>query len=790
MNVLIRYLVRLGLCLWINLIVSGAVAQKVTLNGYITDSLTGETLIGANLSEGRTGRGVSSNAYGFYSITLEKGTYLLNCTYVGYETKLISLQLDSNLSCNIQLVPKSYSPDEVVVTGKRRDQNIRSAQMGQVDLSVEKIKQIPALMGEVDVLKAIQLLPGVRNSGEGNSGIYIRGGGPDQNLIMLDDAVVYNPGHLFGFFSVFNGDAVKNLTLIKGGMPAQYGGRLSGVVDITMKDGNNREVQGEGGIGLIASRFSLQGPIKKDKSSFILSARRTYIDALVKPFVPRTANLYGSGYYFYDLNAKANFKLSEKDRLFFSGYFGRDVFDFRSERRAFRTNVPWGNSTATVRWNHVFNRKLFANTTLVYNDYNFKFDATQYDFRLVLSSGIRDLNAKVDFDWYPAPEHKVRYGVQYTYHTFLPNQFSGQQGETPLPPQNQDKKFANEYAFFLQDDWEISQRLKVNAGIRWSGFEQIGPYKDFLLDNNGNKLDSTVFGRGERVKWYNGFEPRLTFRYSLSDASSIKAGITRNLQYIHLATNSASTLPTDLWVSSTARTPPQRGWQYALGYFKNFARNTWETSVEVYYKQMENQIEYREGFTPSLADPELDFVYGKGWSYGAEFFINKTRGRWNGWIGYTLSWTWRQFDELNDGQKYPAKFDRRHDLSLVLNYDLSKKWKMGGVFVYASGNAATFPERFYFVEGVLTQEFSRINAYRMPSYHRADISFTYTPKPDSKKKFKGSWVFGAYNVYSRLNPYFIFFGQDGDPIQGTQQLEAIQVSIFPIIPSVTWNFKF
>lgn len=771
-------------------LIGDSTAQKFTINGYITDSLSGETLIGANLLISSTGKGISTNAYGFYSLTLDKGTYQMVFSYVGYFTKVIEVTLDSNLSYNCQLVSENYNREEVVVTAKRRDQNVQSAQMGKFDLSIDKIKQIPALMGEVDVLKAIQLLPGVSNAGEGNSGIYIRGGGPDQNLIMLDDAVVYNPGHLFGFFSVFNGDAVKNVSLIKGGMPAQYGGRLSGVVDITMKDGNNQDYEVEGGIGLIASRLSIQGPIQKDKSSFMISARRTYIDALVKPFVPKTANLYGSGYYFYDVNAKANFKLGDKDRLFFSGYFGRDVFDFNSAQRSFKTNIPWGNSTGTIRWNHVFNRKLFANTTLVYNDYNFKFDATQNDFRAVLSSGIRDLNAKVDFDWYPAPEHKVKYGVQYTFHTFLPNQFSGQQGEVELPAQNADRKYAREFGIFIQDDWEISDKLKVNAGMRWSGFSQVGPYTRINTDANGNSTDSIKYGSGERVKFYNGIEPRVTFRYGLTNESSIKAGVTRNLQYIHLATNSASTLPTDLWVSSTYRVPPQRGWQYALGYFKNFEKNKWETSVEVYYKTMESQIEYREGFTPSLSDPELDFVFGRGWSYGAEFFLNKTRGRLNGWIGYTLSWTWRQFDELNQGQKYPAKFDRRHDISVVANYDLSKKWKFGGVFVFATGNAATFPERFYFVEGVLTQEFSRINAYRMPSYHRADISFTYTRRPETKRKYKSSWVFGAYNIYSRLNPYFIFFGQDGDPAQGTQQIEAIQVSIFPVIPSVTWNFKF
>lgn len=771
--------------------VNTANAQKYTINGYVKDAKTGETLIGASITVSENSKGVTTNAYGFYSLTLEKATYEFVVSYVGYEPIIRKINLESNQTVDWQLqTEKKNETEEVVVTGKRRDQNTRAAQMGKVDLSIEKIKQIPALLGEVDILRAIQLLPGVSNAGEGNSGIYIRGGGPDQNLIILDDAVVYNPGHLFGFFSVFNGDAVKNVSLIKGGMPPQYGGRLSGVVDVTMKDGNNQDFQVEGGIGLIASRLSLQGPIKKNKSSFLVSARRTYVDALIRPFVPKTANLYGSGYYFYDVNAKMNFDLGKKDKIFLSGYFGRDVFDFNSRQRAFKTNVPWGNSTATLRWNHEFSRKMFANTSLIFNDYNFKFDATQNDFRVVLSSGIRDLTAKVDFDWFPAPEHRIKYGGIFTFHTFIPNQFSGAQGDTELPSANTQKKYANEYGLFIQDDWDVSKKLRINTGIRWSGYQQIGPYTRVNKDEDGNPIDSVSFNRGQNVKWYDGWEPRLTARWELNKTSSIKTGITRNIQYIHLATNSASTLPTDLWVSSTYRVPPQTGWQYALGYFKNLKNNLWETSVEVYYKTMNSQIEYREGFTPSLNDPEEDFVFGKGWSYGAEFFVNKTKGRLNGWIGYTLSWTWRQFPDLNAGQKYPAKFDRRHDISVVANYEISKKWKFGGVFVYASGNAATFPERFYFVEGVLTQEFSRINAYRMPAYHRMDVGFTYTPKPNTTRKYKSSWVFSAYNLYSRLNPYFIFFSQSGSPAGGDQTLEAVKVSIFPVLPSVTWNFKF
>lgn len=765
-------------------------AQKITISGFIKDSLTGESLQGANIAIEPSGKGVMSNAYGFFSITLEAGKYNMLVSYVGYQPKQIQLNAAKDVQADVLLIPAAYASTQVTVIGRKRESNVQSAQMGRVDLTMERIKQIPAFLGEVDILKALQLLPGVRNAGEGNSGLYVRGGGPDQNLIVLDDAVVYNTGHLFGFFSIFNGDAIKNVTLIKGGMPAQYGGRLSSVVDVTMKDGNNQEYQVEGGIGNIASRIAVQGPIEKGKSSFIFAARRTYVDALVKPFISKDANLYGSGYYFYDINAKMNFKLGEKDRLFLSGYFGRDVFDFNNKERSFNTSIPWGNSTATIRWNHVFNRKLFANTTVVYNDYKFKFDATQNDFRIVLSSGIKDLNAKVDFDFFPAPEHKVKFGVQYTYHTFLPNQVSGSQGSVEFNPTNTGKKYANEFAAYIQDDWDVTDKFRIGAGLRVSAFSQIGPYYKYEKDANGNPGDSTFYGSGQRVEDYGGFEPRLTLRYNTGKNSSVKAAVTRNLQYIHLATNSGTTLPTDLWVPSTYRVRPQEGWQYAAGYFQNFKDNMYEASVEVYYKNMRNQIEYKEGYTPSLNDPEEEFTFGKGWSYGAEFFINKSKGRLTGWIGYTLSWTWRQFDSLNGGIKFPAKYDRRHDMSVVVNYNLTPKWKLGGIFVYGTGNAATFPERFYVIGGVLTQEFSNINAYRLPAYHRADISGTYTPKPNSTKKYRSSWVFSIYNVYSRLNPYFIYFGQTGDPLAGTQEINAYQVSLFPIIPSVTWNFKF
>jgi hypothetical protein len=764
--------------------------SKYTISGYIRDSLSSETLLGASVTVKGQTKGVNSNQYGFYSITLPKGTYTLVCSFVGYLSQEVDIELNEDLNINFSPFPKSSLSQEIVISSKRRDANVKDAQMGRVDLSMNKIRSVPVIFGEVDPLKTLQLMPGVSNAGEGNSGIYVRGGGPDQNLIMLDDAVVYNTGHLFGFFSIFNGDAIKNTTLIKGGIPAQYGGRLSSVLDVTMKDGNMQEFQAEGGIGTIASRLSIQGPIKKDKASFILSGRRTYVDLLAKPFIKKGSNFYGSGYFFYDLNAKVNYRFSDKDRLYFSGYFGRDVFDFVNSKRSFDIQIPWGNSTMTARWNHVFNKKLFANTTVVYNDYEFDFGAVQNNFELRLRSGIRDLNVKSDIDYYVSPKHKMKFGAAYTYHRFTPSVVSGKQDTTVFNPNNSQVKFANEAALYVQDDWELSDKVKVNAGMRYSWFQQVGPYKKYVQDDDGNKLDSVSYGRFDPVKTYGGFEPRLTIRYALDDETSLKGAVTRNLQYIHLVSNAGTTLPTDVWVPSTYRVKPQISWQYALGLYKNFDDNMFETSVEVYYKSMQNQIEYKEGYTPSIRDSEEEFVFGKGWSYGAEFFINKSRGKLTGWIGYTLAWTWRKFDGLNGGEKFPAKYDRRHDLSVVAIYELSKKWKISGVFVYATGNATTLPERFYIVEGVLTQEYSNVNQYRLSAYHRLDFSATYTPKPNTTKKWKGSWVFSIYNTYSRMNPYFIYFDQTGSPYDGTLQVQAKQVSLFPIIPSITYNFKF
>lgn len=768
-----------------------AATAHYTISGYVRDTLNGETLAGATITVRGQSKGISSNQYGFYSLTLTAGNYELVCSYVGFQTRIIPVNLSKDIGLNIPLVPRAGMAEAVVVTSRKRDANVKNAQMGKFVLPIEQIRAIPAFLGEVDLLKTVQLLPGVRNAGEGSSGIYVRGGGPDQNLILLDDAPVYNTGHLFGFFSIFNADAIKNVSLIKGGMPAQYGGRLSSVLDVSMKEGNNKKFQVDAGIGVIASRLSVQGPLKKNKASFIVSARRTYIDAFTKLFVKKSSQFYGSGYYFYDLNAKVNYIFSEKDRLFLSGYFGRDVFDFQNGRQSLKINIPWGNSTGTLRWNHVFNKKLFGNTTAVYNDYNFTFKAAQNDFEIKLSSGIRDFSLKQDFDLYPFTGHKFRFGAIYTYHAFSPSIVSGKQDTTVFKPNNAQKKYGHEAAVYVQDDWEITDKLKINAGIRYSWFQQTGPYKLYTTDANGNRTDSVVYGSGKAIKTYGGLEPRLTLRYALNDETSLKASVTRNLQYIHLVSNAGTTLPTDIWVPSTYRVKPQISWLYAAGLFRNFKDNMYETSLELYYKQMQNQIEYKEGYAPtSLQDTENSFTFGNGWSYGTELFISKTKGRLTGWIGYTLSWTWRKFPGLNNGDKYPAKFDRRHDMSVVATYELSKKWKLSGTFVFGSGNAASLPERFYIVDGILTQEYSRINQYRLPSYHRLDLAAILTPKKNEHRKWKSEWVFSVYNAYSRKNPYFIYFDQSGSPYNGTLQIQAKQVSLFPVIPSVTWNVRF
>lgn len=763
--------------------------KKVTLSGYIKDISTGETIIGGNIYVKELKQAAQTNNYGFYSLSVPAGSYTVTFAYVGYITQTDTLALIEDKNYDV-LMTDLTTLEEVEVNARGND-NVKTTEMGTISLSIDKIKTLPVIFGETDILKTLQLMPGVMSAGEGSSGFYVRGGGPDQNLVLLDDAVVYNTGHLFGFFSVFNGDAIKNVTLIKGGMPANYGGRLSSVVDVSMKDGNMKEYHAEGGIGLIASRLTLEGPIKKDKGSFMLSGRRTYLDVVIKPFVK--GSFKNSGYFFYDANLKANYNITEKDRVYLSGYLGLDKFKFAGESGNFNAEIPWGNNTATLRWNHLFSNKIFTNTTVVYNDYNFASKFTARDATFKLSSGVRDYNVKSDLDYYTTFNHHIKGGLSYTYHKFIPNQISGQLSDSiELNPDDAAIKYAHEAGAYIMDDFDLTPWLRMNVGVRYSWFGQVGPYTDYVYDYKIQRIDSTTYGPGKLIQNYGGWEPRINARVQFNSASSVKASVAKSYQYIHLLSNNGSTLPTDIWVPSTMRVRPQEAWQYSLGYFQNLMDNKIETSVEVYYKKMKNQVEYRAGYLPSsLTDPELDYVFGTGEAYGAEFLVNKTRGKFSGWIGYTLAWTYRQFPDLNNGKRYPAKYDRRHDLSIVASYELSKKWTVSGVFIYATGNAITLPSNLYFVQSSLVQQFSDLNAYRVFAYHRADISAIYKPqrKKVKKNKWEGSWAFSIYNVYSRQNPYFLYLDTDGDVNKGID-VKVKQVSIFPIIPSITYNFKF
>ncbi len=773
--------------------------QKINISGYVKSNDSGETLIGANVVIKSLKVGCTTNNYGFFSFSLDSAEYLLETSYIGYENQSISISKSSN-DVIFNLKPTSYITDEVTLKAKKEDANIKNADIGKIEIDVEQVDQIPVLMGEKDILKTIQLLPGVQSGSEGSSGFYVRGGGPDQNLILLDEAVVYNASHLFGFFSVFNSDAINNMDLIKGTMPANYGGRLSSVLDINMKDGNSKKYGATGGIGLISSKLTVEGPIKKDTSSFIISGRRTYFDVLAKPFVDTTA-FSGSSYFFYDLTTKANYQLSKKDKLFISGYFGRDVFNFNSDDWGFKMNMPWGNATASLRWNHLFSSKLFMNTSLIFSDYKYELNMTQDLDSLPttetsLFSGIRDWNLKNDFSYYPNPKHKIKFGSNYVFHKFNPTSFSGSYDNLDL--EQIINYYAHEYGIYVNDEFDVNDRLLLNFGLRYSGFTQVGPFERQVKDSSGQigqvSTDTTIiYDKGEIIEMYGGFEPRFSLRYLFNESSSIKFGFIQNYQYLHLTSVASSSLPTDVWLPSSDVVQPQFGRQISLGYFKNFSDNVYETSFELYYKKMENLVEYNEGYMPGVSigldNIDNNLTFGDGKSYGFEIFSAKRRGNLNGWVGYTYSKTTRQFDNLNNGNWYYAKYDRPHDLSVVLNYQISDRLNLSTVFVYASGNSLTIPKSMYIIDGNLITEWGDLNSYRMDPYHRMDVALTLKNKP--QKKFSSSWTLSVYNVYNRKNPYFIYFETEG-LLGGTENVEikAQQVSLFPIIPSISWNFNF
>lgn len=796
-------------------------AQNFSLSGTLKDARNGETIAGATIFFKKSHKAAFSNNYGFYSLTAPAGADTVVFSYIGYKSIVKPIVLNKNISLSLAFSQEETTLEEVEITAEGAEENVKNTQMSSIHLDMAEIKKIPAFMGEVDILKTIQLLPGIKNAGDGNTGFYVRGGGPDQNLILLDEANIYNASHLLGFFSVFNGDAIKSVNLIKGGMPAQYGGRLSSVLDISMKDGNNKEFEVEGGIGVIASRLTIQGPIVKDKGSFIISGRRTYIDILAKPLIEKS-EFKGTSYYFYDLNAKLNYIINDKNRLFLSGYFGRDKFLYNDVSGDFKASIPWGNASACLRWNHIHTSKLFSNLSAIFTNYDFSFGATQQDFQLIIRSGVTDYGLKYDFNYFPNSRHTVKFGAAYTFHSFAPTSVSAQEGADIFDLGKKIKLYSHDAAVYVSDDWDLTQKLRVNVGLRFGNFTQVGPFDRYKKDFFGKIVDTIHYKTNQVVANYNGLEPRLSLRYATGKNSSIKASYARNFQYIHLASISSVSLPTDIWMPSTELIKPQLSNQYAIGFFKNLKENLFETSVEVYYKTMANQIEYKEGAQPTdniYDNPDNAYTFGKGWAYGAEFFMKKSKGKFTGWIGYTLSWTWRQFAEINFGEKYLAKYDRRHDVSVVMTYNANKQWDFGMVWVYGSGNRGTLPNGFFLYEGSLSNDYGLRNSYQFVPYHRMDLNVTYSPNRTKKlekrrqalilsykergldntdiqvtkkwtRNFSNSFTLSLFNVYNRHNPYFIYVTREGDFTKGTLKVGAKQVSLFPILPSITWNFKF
>ncbi len=780
-----------------------AQGNNSTLSGTITYQASGETIHEARISIPSINLGTNSNEYGFYSLTVPKGIYDVYFKAPGMKTIVQKMDLNTDQKRNVELADESEVLDEVEVNA-RKGENVSSTKIGQMELEMEKIKTLPAFMGEVDIIKTIQLLPGVSSVSEGGQGFYVRGGGPDQNLVLVDEAQVYNASHLFGFFSVFNSDAVKSVNMIKGGMPANFGGRISSVLEVKMNEGNNKQFKVKGGLGLISSRLTIEGPIVKDKSSFIFSARRTYIDVLMKTFIPKNSAFSGSGYYFYDLNFKANYRLSKKDKLFLSAYYGKDQFTFGNKNDDFSVQMPWGNAVASLRWNRIFSSKLFMNVTATFTDYLFSFGSEQDDFKFKLSSGIRDWGGKADFSYFPSTRHRLKFGVEYLYHTFTPTSVSASQNDTQFDTGEAQQLFSHETAFYALDEYDVNDKIRINAGIRYSMYQFVGPFKRFI--NNSLTGDTVInYGNGELIHFYQGFEPRISGRWMVGKSSSIKGGFAYNYQYVHLTSLSAVSLPTDIWFPTTDIAKPQRGWQASLGYFQNFLNDRYEASIEIYYKGMNNLIEYKQGALP--ADNVNDntdnlLVFGTGWSYGAEFFVKKAVGKFTGWIGYTWAKTERKFPDLQE-EVFPAKYDRRHDLTVVGSYKLNDRWTFGASFIYASGNTLTLPSSWYIQDQNILFNYGLRNSTRMAPYHRLDISATWYDKPTKtktnpetgetmqvKKKFRSNWNFSIYNVYNRANPYFLYIDNEGGLLTNDFKISVKQVTLFPIIPSATWNFEF
>lgn len=754
--------------------------NKYTLSGTVSDSTKGEELINATIKIKGENIGARSNEYGFYSITLPEGKYTFIFMAAGYISNEVELNLNKDIVLNFQLVSlaeKTIEIREVSVRAKKQDANISDPIMGVERLDPAAIAKIPVLLGEKDIIKTMQLLPGVKSAGEGNAGFYVRGGAADQNLILLDEAPVYNASHLLGFFSTFNSDAIKDAVLYKGNQPANFGGRLASVLDIKMNEGNKNRYNVSGGIGIIASRLNVEGPIIKDKASFLISGRRTYVDMFLKA----TDKFKDNKLYFYDLNAKVNYRINDKNRIFLSGYFGRDKLGLGDQ-----FGIDWGNATGTVRWNAIINDKMFSNTSLIFSSYDYKISIKNADVDFDITSSIKDINFKQEFQYFINTRNKLRFGINAIHHGIIPGQIEASIG-SGINAMKLTSNKSIEAAAFVTNDWTITDKFTMSYGLRASSFSVLGNDQNlYSYSSNGDVADTMVYDNNSFVKTYPILEPRISMSYVYSKTASFKAAYARNAQYIHLVSNTTTTSPTDLWIPSSLNTKPELADQVSFGWFKNFKENEYEMNIETYYKSMQNQIDYRNG--ANLQANELiegELLYGIGRAYGLEFIFKKKVGKLTGWVGYTLSKTERKVVGINNDEWYVAKQDRTHDVSIVGIYDLTPKLSISALFVYYTGNAVTFPSGKYMVNGETQFLYTERNGYRMPAYHRLDLGVTWMRK--NTEKYESSWNFSVYNVYGRENAYSISFRENADNPNVT---EAVQTSLFRWVPSITYNFKF
>lgn len=767
--------------------------EKFTISGTISDANSNETLIGVNIYVPELQIGTSTNAYGFYSLTLPEGTYKFEFSYVGYQTVFEEISFSQNVKKNLSLSNDGEQLEEVIITEKPRA-NIRKAEMSVNKLSIGTIKKMPVVLGEVDVIKSILLLPGVTNAGEGASGFNVRGGGADQNLILLDEATIFNSSHVFGFFSVFNPDAIKDLKLYKGGIPARYGGRGSSVLDIYQKDGNSKGFHMNGGIGLISSRLLAEGPIVKNKGSFLIGGRGSYAHLFLK-----LADNDNSAY-FYDLNAKLSYKLDDKNSLYMSGYFGRDVFNLAGSF----VNI-YGNSTLNVRWNHLYSDKLFSNLSLIYSDYYYgltlDFVGFQYD------SGIKNYNIKYDFKNYISDKLKLNFGANAIYYDFNPGTLSPTSSTSGINYKQLEQKYAFEPSLYLEAEHDVTKKLSLTYGLRYSMFYRLGQSTMNFYENNqavaydevlkiykkGTPIGTKFYDSNKPLASFNNFEPRFSAAYALNDNQSIKASYNRMTQYLQLVSNTSSPTPLDVWTPSDRYIKPQIVDQVALGYFQNFKNDAYSLEVETFYKTVKNRIDYIDG-ADLIANEALEqiILYGRLRSYGLELMFRKNTGRFNGWISYTLSKSEQQTPGrtpteigINNGNWYKSAYDKLHNIAVTTSYELAKKWTLGANFALQSGQPVTFPNGQYQYQGITIPSYGLRNEERLPAYHHLDIAATYTPKPDKKKGWQGEWVFSIYNIYNRHNAASINFRQKTNGPN-----EAVRFSIFGVVPAVSYNFKF